>query len=141
MPEHVARNRSRRFGYIVSIILNLLILYGVNNLVRWEVPYLTEDFSNAVWAFNLSLSVSIFMYAVFLFFDRRWFKHFMVAITNLFSIVSMYVFWKVFPIDIPESTVYWVNSGLFILMGAVLLSAILEVVNAIRAYRKSVQAE
>jgi len=131
--------RKRRFGYLVSIILNLLIIYGVNNLVRWEVPYLTADFSDVVWAFNLSLSVTAFMYAIFMLFDRRWFKHFMVAITNLFSIGALFVFWQVLPLDIPESTVYWVNTGLFILMGAVLLSAIMEIISAVRAYRKSVQ--
>ena len=141
MANKSTPGRGRQFGYTVSIILNLLILYGVNNLTRWGIPYLTGRFSECVWAFNLSLGATIFMYATFLVFDRRWFKHFMQAVTNVFSIVSIYIFRQVFPLDLPETSVYWANIGLLILIGVLILSTIMELFSAVRAYRKDTESE
>ena len=140
MADHKQRTGGRRFGYFVSIVLNLLFLYGMNNLLRWEVPFLNHRFTECLWAINLSLGVTIFMYATFMLFDRRWFKHFMQAITNVFSLASAFVFRRVFPLDVPPSSIYWINIGLLVVMGILILSTVIELGSAVKHYRREVAA-
>ena len=40
---------ARRFGYLVAIGVNLVLLYVVNNLLEWGVPeFLTDDFERVL---------------------------------------------------------------------------------------------
>jgi len=130
---------ARRFGYFISIVVNFVILFAANNLHRWTVPFLTEDFSEALWAVNLSLGVAIFIHFIFMFFDRRWFKSFMQAIANVFSLISVYVFREVFPLELSDSMHRMVNVGLIILMGLIVLSVVVELSNSIKFYRRNAE--
>ena len=125
---------ARRFGYFMSIVVNVLMMYAANNLLRWNVPYLTERFSECLWAVNLSLSVSIFIHFIFMVFDRKWFRSLMQAIANVFSLISVYVFREVFPLDLSESMERMVNMGLVILLILILLSIVVELFNSIKFY-------
>jgi hypothetical protein len=128
----------RRFGYFISILINFGMIYVVNNLLKWNVPFLTDKFSQVLWAVNLSLGVNIFSYFTFLFFDRRWFKNLMQALSNVFSFISSYMFWQVFPLDVPESIEGFVNLAMVFILVLVALSVLIELTNAVRNYRKMI---
>ena len=130
---------ARRFGYFVSIMINVLMIYAASNLLRWNVPYLTERFSECLWAVNLSLGVSIFIHFIFMVFDRKWFRSLMQALANVFSLVSVYVFREIFPLDLSESMERMVNLGLVILLILILLSIFIELFNSIKSYRSQPQ--
>lgn len=139
MPEITAPTNRRRFGYFTSILINGAIMYAVNYLDLWNyIPFLTEKFRDVLWAINLSIGVTIFMYCTFIAFDRRWFRSLMQAMTNVFAFVSLRVFRQVFPLDLAESAAHWANIGLLIMMGAMILSTISELIAAIKHYRKSI---
>jgi len=127
---------AKRFGYFVSIIVNAALIYVVNNLLNWNIPFLTEHFSECLFWANLSLGVSMFINFIFMFFDRKWFHNLMQAIGNVFSFISAYVFWRVFPLDLPGNMKEAVNVALIILLVLVLLSILVELVNAIRNYNR-----
>ena len=140
MPERTQPTGGRRFGYFISIILNCLMLYSVNNLHLWNIPFLTDRFSECLWAVNLSIGVSIFMYVTFMVFDRRWFRNLMQAIANVFAFVSLYVFRQVFPLDIADSTARWVNLGMVIILVIMALSVFIELMHAVRNYVRNTSA-
>ena len=51
---------ARRFGYLVAIGVNLILLYVVNNLLEWEWPsFLTEDFERVVGIVSFSIIVLV----------------------------------------------------------------------------------
>jgi hypothetical protein len=130
----------KRFGYFLSILINFAMIYIANNLLVWNVPYLTNDFMRCLWAINLSFAVTIFTNFIFIFFDRKWFHSLMEAFGTVFSFLSTYVFWQVFPLDINETWSYWVKIGLVVLLVLTALSFISQIMRAIRQYGRSESA-
>ena len=126
----------RRFGYLVAIAVNFLLIFAAQNLLSWNFPYLTSRFNDCLWAVNLSLSSSIFINFIFLFFDAKWFRHLMQSITNIFALISVYVFYRVFPLNLPETTAKSVNLALVVLIVILALSILAELANAINSYSK-----
>ena len=137
MAENKMPSGGRRFGYFISIVINFVMMYVLNNLHKWTVPFVTDAFSEVLWAVNLLLGVAIFIHFIFMFFDRRWFKSFMQAIANVFSLISMYVFREVFPLELSDSMEKMVNVGLIVLMGLIVLSIIVELSNSVKYYRRN----
>ena len=127
----------KRFGYFLSILINFAMIYIANNLLVWNVPYLTNDFIRCLWAINLSFVVTIFTNFIFIFFDRKWFHSLMEAFGTVFSFLSTYVFWQIFPLDINVTWAYWVNIGLIVLLVLTALSFISQIMHAIRQYRRT----
>lgn len=135
MNQNTQPTGARRFGYFIAIIVNAVMLYAANNLLNWNVQFLNASFQQTLWAINLSLGVSMFMNFTFLFFDPTWYRNIMQAIANIFSAVSVFVFRSVFPLDLPENLAGVVNIALITLFSLLLLTVVIELVNAIRNYR------
>jgi len=135
MAENKMPSGIRRFGYLISIVINFIIMYAANNLHRWNTPYLTVRFSECLWAINLSLSTVIFAHFIFMVFDPKWFRSFMKSLTNVFSFISVYVFRQVFPLDLSDSMMRTANLGLVILLLLLVLSIFIELINSIKFYK------
>ena len=134
MSQEKMPSSARQFGYIVSIIVNVFLIYVANNLLNWNIPFLTKDFAQCLWAVNLSLGVTIFINFIFIFFDRKWFKNLMQAFGNVFSFISGFIFWRVFPLNLTTSLARLVNFALIIGLGAIVLSIMIELIGAVRNY-------
>lgn len=129
---------ARRFGYFVTVIINFALLYVANNLLEWKLlPFLTEDFNECLWAIRLSFAVTIFINFIFMFFDRKWFKSLMESVNSVFSFISGYIFYRVFPLDLPGAWERWVNLGLVILLVMIALSVLVQMMNAVKYYRRN----
>ncbi len=140
MSHNQPPSGARRFGYFVSILVNIAMIYVANNLLGWGwLPFLTDDFVQCLWAFNLSFGANIFINFVFMFFDRRWFRHLMQAITNVFGFISVYVFRQVFPLDLSTGLANAVNLGLIVVMGLIALGTLVELISAISSYNRDSQ--
>jgi len=135
MAETKIPSGIRRFGYLISIAINFFMMYAANNLTSWNTPYLTDRFSECLWAINLSLSAVIFAHFIFMVFDPKWFRSFMKSLTNVFSFISVYVFRQVFPLDLSDSMIRTANLGLVILLLLLLLSIFVELINSIKFYK------
>lgn len=136
MEKNMQPSAGRRFGYLISILVNFAMMFVVNNLLKWNVPFLNDRFVECLWAINLSISASIFIYCIFLFYDPRWFKSLMQALANAFSFISTYVFWRVFPLDLSKDMARIVNVVIMVILGLIFLSILIEIGGAIRKYRK-----
>ncbi len=135
MSQNRVPSGARRFGYIITILINLGLMYAANHLLEWNVPFLTEDFAQCLWAINLSFGVTIFINFIFMVFDRRWFRSFMESINSVFSFISGYVFYRVFPLDLPNGMARWANMGLVILLVIIAISVLAQLFNAVKYYR------
>jgi len=102
MPEH----RRRISEYIGAIIANGFLIFALNNLYKWGVPFLTESYRNCIWAIDVSLGAVITVNFVFIFFDRDWFKHLLQIFTSAASFMSLYVIHSIFPFVFASPTWY-----------------------------------
>ncbi len=134
MSQNKMPTSAKRFGYFVTIAANIFLVYVANNLLNWNISFITEDFAQCLWAINLSLAVTIFINFIFIFFDRKWFKQLMQAFGNVFGFISTYVIWRVFPFDFSNSMTRIVNFALIFALGAIVLSTMVELIGAVREY-------
>jgi hypothetical protein len=99
---------SRRFGYVVALLVNAAMLYVVNRWPGWEkVPFLTEDTRQVIDLVNASIIVTLAANAVYLVRDPRWLKALGDLLTTSVGIVVLVRFWQVFPFDFADSSVDW----------------------------------
>jgi len=126
MPEH----RRKISEYIGAIIANGFILFALNNLYNWGVPFLTESYQNCIWAMDVSLGTVIIVNFVFIFFDRDWFKHLLQVFTNAASFLALYVINMIFPFIFTEPAWYIVIK--VILIVSMVVTGVSVVYNIIR---------
>jgi hypothetical protein len=126
----------RRFGYGVAVVINLVMLVGVQFILAWGwLPFLTDEFSTLVPWISLSLLVSILANLVYQFNDTPVVKSTGQIMTNLVSLFVTYQIFLVFPFDFSASQFDWtfvtrvmlilamVGSGVGVLTEAVKLAS------------------
>lgn len=109
-----------RMGYGVTILVDLVLLWVVDNLLAWEVvPFLTEDFSQVSGLIMFSLLASLFVNASLLVADNPrsgTIEKAALALINLWVAVRLL---RVFPFDFSGSDV-WAIAVRVILVVAIL---------------------
>jgi hypothetical protein len=128
-PVH-PRPWSRTSGYLVSVVIDVILLYAAQHLLQWDVPWITPEWSDVVSAVSLSLAVSIVANALLLAYDEQWFHRLVDFVATGAALVAGYWIYLAFPFDFGAE---W-NSLAHLVVGAVLLGlAIATVVTAILA--------
>lgn len=124
----------KKFGYFITMIFNAALIYASEHLLEWNIPFLLPSFEGCLWAIRLSLSVSIFINFVYIFFDTVWFHHLMQVVENVFSWISIYFIYSIFPFEFPAEI--W-NQGVKIVLIIVLVAIpIGTLVELIQFFRK-----
>ena len=92
--------RQNRLGnYIASLIFDGAILWVMNALPSWNIPYLLASYKSALPAITLSLTVQIAMNLVLIFYHPRFFHHLAQVVTAGFSIYAISTILRIFPVD------------------------------------------
>jgi len=103
-----AKRVGRRFGYAVAIAGNVALLVIVNNILDWGwLPWLTEGFREVLPVMNVSLSVSIVVNAIYLFYDAPGFKAAAELALLIISLVVTIRLLRVFPFDFSAYDFSW----------------------------------
>jgi hypothetical protein len=84
---------------VVAIIINAIGLFIVQNLVAWDISFVTNKFAEVEGVISRSLVATIVVNALFLFYDRRWFKGLGEALSQTVSLVATIRLLQVFPFD------------------------------------------
>lgn len=109
------RKREQKTEYITAIIFNLIFLYIVNNLINWQVYFITNAFNEVLWIINLSIIATIIGNALLLLYNPERFRHVMKIILNIFAFIAVYFVYKVFPFNFYNSFYNWGFNILLIL--------------------------
>ncbi len=118
---------SKKSEYIAAIIFNLIFWYIVNNLLNWQVYFITTAFNEVLWIINFSIIVSIIGNALLLFYSPERLRHLVKIIINIVSFVATYMVWTVFPFNFYNSFYDWCFSILLILaMIGIIIATIVE---------------
>jgi hypothetical protein len=100
--DKTTRRRPGKTAYIFAIIINAVVLFVFNNFLKGHVPFLTDSFRDVLWAFDLSLGLTIAANALFLYYDPAWFRHLAQMVLNVFGFVAVYNLFLVFPFSFPD---------------------------------------
>ena len=97
-----------RMGYGATILVDLVLLWVVDNLLAWDLlPFLTEEFSRVSGLIMFSLIASLVVNASLLVADRPrsgTFEKAVLALINLWVTVQLL---RVFPFDFSGSRFDW----------------------------------
>jgi hypothetical protein len=90
----------RRFGYVVAILVNALLLFLMLVSPGWEaVPILTGDTERVIPWIGASFGVGILANLVFLARDPIWLKAVGDLVTTIVGLLATWQVWQVFPFD------------------------------------------
>lgn len=122
---------ARRFGRVVAVAVNLVLLWVVANLVAWDwPPFLTDAFVEVEGLVMLSLVVGAVVNAGFVVMDRGRWRALGDLATSVVGVVAAWRVWQVFPFDFGTGTDWTWLVRLLLLVGIV-GSAIAIVVNLV----------
>lgn len=136
--DMVANKRGlSRFGYAIAVVVNLGLLFVVNNLLTWGwVPFLTDDFEQLLPIINLSLVVGVGANAAFVFYNAQWFRSAGQIVQNVVSLFVIVATLKIFPFDFSPYSINWTTITrlvLILIAVAIAIGTIAEIVKLIRS--------
>ncbi|MGB3400591.1 MAG: hypothetical protein WBA34_10555 [Candidatus Deferrimicrobiaceae bacterium] len=133
----IGRRTVSRIGYAIAVVVNLVMLFIVNNLLAWGwVPFLTDDFEQLLPIVNLSLVVGAGANFAFIFYNAQWFRSVGQIVQNVVSLFVIVATLRIFPFDFSPHPFNWTAIArvvLSLVLVAVSLATIAELVKMIRA--------
>ena len=131
------KRTASRVGYAVAVVMNLVLLFVVNNLLAWGwIPFLTDDFERLLPIVSLSFAVGAIANAAFVFYNAQWFRSVGQIAENVVSLFVIVFTLKIFPFDFSSYGIDWasITRIVMILTGiALLIGTIVEVVKLVRS--------
>lgn len=99
---------ARRFGYAVAIVVNVLLIFAINEWPGWEqVTFLTDETTQVIPLVNAALVISIVANAIYLIADPRWLRALGEAVNAAVSFVVILVVFNVWPFDFSSWSFDW----------------------------------
>lgn len=124
--------------FIVAIIGNIIILYIVNNLLSWNLSFITSSFQDVLWIFNISICATIIVNLIFLAYHPGWFRSLVKIILNILSFLVCYYLYTIFPFIFSQAA-YTIILKIILIFGmvALIIASLVEVLRLIFKVIKS----
>jgi len=123
--------------FIVAIIVNIIVLYIVNNLLNWNLSFIAPTFSEVLFILNISIIANIIANIGFLVYQKGWFRSIAQIVLNVISFIVVYTLYTVFPFTFQS---IWVTYALLLIliigMVGLFISTIYEIVRLILTHEK-----
>ncbi len=127
-PTPEERVAGRRAGYVAAIVINAIMIYIVEHLLAWNVPFLLPSFAGVVWAIDLSLWATIVANVFYLMYDARWFRDAVQIVLNAIAFVVSSILYATFPFDFGATGNDLGRLFILFIMGCLVLATIVQVV-------------
>ena len=126
----------RRFGYVVAIACNAVMLYVANHLLDWGWPrFLTEDFEDVLPIVSLTYAASMVAYALFIVVDAQWLRSPCDTATSAISFAATLATYQVFPFDFSSYARDWAPLCRGVLLLAMIGTAIATIAHLVEGVR------
>jgi hypothetical protein len=124
---------------VASVVFNVIFLVFVNTIPLWQQStrgVILETWSSVLWAMNLSIGTQIAGNLFLLFYRPRWLSELLRAVNAATGLLSIIVFFIVFPLDFSKVVGPWLNTLVKILcmlgMAGSLIGFIVQIVRFLR---------
>ena len=129
VQQRIQRKPGTRIGYFVAALVNLGVLWFVNQLLTWEwPPFLTSDFEEILPWLNASLVLTIVLSLAWIVRDPPWFRHLGQIAQNVLGLIVAVLTWQVFPFDLSDAWATVARIVLAVGIFGMVVSTIVEVV-------------
>jgi hypothetical protein len=137
-PKKRPSRGARGFGYAVAIVINVLLIFAINEWPGWEeVSFLTDETARVIPLVNAALVISIVANAIYLIADPRWLRALGEAINAAVAFVVIVVVFSVWPFDFSSWSFDW--TMLVQIMGVVgLVGSLVSVVTNLVTFTREV---
>lgn len=114
----LARDKKKdRSEFIAAIIINIIIWFIANNLLSWNLSFISPTFIQVLGTINLLIITTILINIIFLFYQSAWFRNLLKMVTDILGIMVAYALLVVFP--------FILNEGLALALTVLLILAII----------------
>ena len=118
---------SKKSEYFGAIVVNIILLYIFNNLLNWQVYFITNALNEVLWIINLAIIATIIGNIILLIFNPEWFRHIIKIILNIFAFTAVYSIYSVFPFNFSSFLIDWsVTIALIFIMIGIAVATIIE---------------
>ncbi|MBU0598236.1 hypothetical protein KKF61_04580, partial [Patescibacteria group bacterium] len=117
--DHHPPKNKRLVSHTMALGFNLAAIYVANNILNWNVTFITEDFNQILGLINFSIIATAVLNFVFIFYDKMRFYFLARSVLDIITIIVMYNIFKVFPFDfsgevhifsITTNSLAWLNT-------------------------------
>lgn len=116
---------ARRFGYLVAIALQAVLLYLLNVRPGWQVlPFLSPDMRDVIGLLNASIGVGIGVNVLYLVSDPPWLRAAGDVVTSAVGMAVLVRLWQVFPFDFSGTSFDWALVARVLIVVGIVGSAI-----------------
>ncbi|HVP17910.1 MAG TPA: hypothetical protein VMU36_02875 [Spirochaetia bacterium] len=126
--------------YVGAVVANIIVLVFVNTLLLWRQStqgIVLESWADVLWALDISLGAQIFGNLLLCFYRPPWFSALIRAFLAAAGLMSIIVFYIVFPLDFSHAVGAWLNTLLKVVlivgMAGSVIGLVIELVRFIRA--------
>ncbi len=131
-----ASSAARRTGYAITIVINAIGLYVVNNILAWDqLPFLTDDFTRVLPLLQFSLVATIAVNVVYLWYDEAVFRSVMQLGLSGISLAVLLRLYDVFPFDFSGYAPVWDTAARALLVLAIVGTVVGVVAETVRLVR------
>ena len=115
IPDFIAKMLEKREGkvrrgdYVIAIVVNIILLYVFNNLLNWNIYFVTNALNGILWIINMAIIAIIILNLLQIFYNPLWFRNLMKIFSNIFVFILVYFLYIVFPFSF---NIIYVDIGL-----------------------------
>jgi len=126
LERNLSMERNRE--YVGTIIVNFILFYIFNNLLNWNVYFVTSALTEVLWIINLSIVVAIIGNFLMLVYRPEWFRHVTRIVLNIFAFAAVYLVYIIFPFNFSNSFLNWgLSVLLFLALIGIIIATIVEI--------------
>jgi hypothetical protein len=103
LKNYLSKDKEKdRSEFIAAIIINIILWFIVNNLLNWNLSFISPTFIQVLGILNLLITTTIIINVIFLFYQATWFRNMLKIITSILGIMVAYSLLVVFPFILNE---------------------------------------
>jgi hypothetical protein len=141
--------REKKTGdYVGAVVANVIVLVFVNTLLLWRQStqgIVLESWADVLWALDASLGAQIAGNFLLCFYRPQWFSAIIRAFLAAAGLMSIIVFYVVFPLDFSHVVGAWLNALMKIVlivgMAGSVIGIVIELVRFIQAAGRAVSGK
>ncbi|MCK9617712.1 MAG: hypothetical protein M0R21_07730 [Lentimicrobiaceae bacterium] len=116
-PEYNAMLKKKKRGdYLGAIIVNIIILYVINALPRWEPGFITGGYTAALWIMNINFAVRVLGNFFLLLYSERWFRNLANTIFHLMGFIMLISLYVMYPFVFNTISIHWLDKMIKIII-------------------------
>lgn len=144
MPESADRNvenifknifkdkKEKKTDFVVAIVVNIIIWYIANNILNWNISFITPEFNQVLGILNVLILSTIGANIIFLAYYRGWLHNLLKIILNVLGLLVASAFYQVFPFSFSQEIYTWgVLLALILAMVVYILMIFIEIIKFI----------